>query len=80
MALIEFNPDFHALVAVAERIARALEEIVLRQYGVPLRPTPPPDRDESAISYMDDQGAWRQELVDLDRRRNPESVIDGTEG
>lgn len=38
MSLLEINPDVRRLTAAAERIAWALEQILLQQYGVSARP------------------------------------------
>jgi hypothetical protein len=64
-----------------ERIARALEEIVLREYNVPLRATPKPEGgDDSDVLYTDDLSQLRQELEDVVlRHRNPARVIDDEE-
>lgn len=39
MSLIELNPDVRRLTLAAERIAWALEQILLQQYGVAARPS-----------------------------------------
>jgi hypothetical protein len=63
-----------------ERIARALEEMVLREHHVNLRATPKPDGDDSDVLYTDDLSQFKQQLEDeVLRRRSFERTIDDEE-
>jgi hypothetical protein len=71
VALLEINPDLRRLTTAAERIAWALEQLVLHQYGV--QPAPPkrmwpsaPASDED-IAYATNESTLRQELEQLVR-------------
>lgn len=59
-----------------DRIANALEEIVLREYGIPLRATPKPKEDESDVLYTNDEELFVKELKDLANYQKPDRPID----
>jgi hypothetical protein len=64
-----------------ERIARALEEMVLREHGVNLRATPKPEGgDDSDVLYTDDLSQLKHELDDVVlKRRSFDRPIDDDE-
>lgn len=59
-----------------ERIAVALERIVLEQYNVPLQVTPKPTFDESDVLYTEDKDQFVKELRDLSNMVSPDRPID----
>lgn len=64
------------LVKQLTRIADALDEIVLREYGIAMRPTPKPDKDESDVLYGDEEKYAIQEARDLGEFKRPDRAID----
>lgn len=58
------------------RIANALDEIVLREYGIPMQATPKPKEDDSDVLYTDDRQQFVQELKDVVAMRRPDRPID----
>ncbi len=68
-----------AMVKQLTRIADALDQIVLREYGIPMQPTPKPDRDESDVMYGDEEKYAIQEARDLGTFKDPHRVVDSEE-
>ena len=64
--------DFKALLGSLERIATALEVIVLRQYNVSLPLDGKQPKDESEVMESDDEVYAQQEVDDLMKGRPPE--------
>jgi hypothetical protein len=58
------------------RIADALDRLLLEAYGVQMRPTPVPDKDESSIAYTSDPEMWKQELTDVGKYVDPTRPVD----
>lgn len=70
---------FKPLIKQLTRIADALDEIVLREYGISMRPTPKPDKDESDVLYGDEEKYAIQEARDLGHFKDPNRAVDTEE-
>lgn len=81
MALFNLQPQSKEALQLVERIARALEIIVLREYGIRIGhcaetvPDPHPHIKPEA-TYATDESAIRQELIDVAKGRKPGNIID----
>jgi hypothetical protein len=70
MALIELNPELSKLTRAVERVAEALELILLHQYKVRVEATsraiPDPNpAEKQTVSYASDDDQVRQRLEEL---------------
>jgi hypothetical protein len=70
MALIEINPELSKLVRVGERIAEALELLLLHAYGVRVEATTKPIADpnpseKQTVSYATDEETAIERLKEL---------------
>lgn len=71
MALLEIRVDLKRLAAATERIAFALEQVIIHEYGIQPAPAKrmwaPAPASEDDIAYADDKTTLRQELEQLVR-------------
>lgn len=84
MALIEIHADIKLLTAIMERIARALERLLLEAYAIRMGHCAEPARDEHpkvppTVDYASDEDLVREKLIDLfalARQSDPDSAVE----
>ena len=79
MPLIDVHPDMTAATAQLKRIADCLVELLRAAYNIHMEPVKADlstARDKEEIAYSDDHETLRQDLLDVDRGRDPFRPVD----
>lgn len=78
------HPELRETNRLLERVAQALEMIVLRQWGIRMghcaeRVPDANPNERPGVDYETDSSALKRELIDVAKHRDPGRVIDDEE-